>query len=135
MDDSTYACTYLGHQMERMFGQLADVASNPTSKETLLPQCLPVIEDGWTHTRLPGIPAPNVEVRFLIGCGAIPLPHHGCSGTTRWRRLLIVTVYNSSPRQGLTCDPSFGLGVHKPDSVKLVHPGMRALSIRPNTLI
>jgi hypothetical protein len=78
MGDDNHARMHLRYQVERMCGHLADVASNPTSNETFLPQGPPVLEDGWENAWSPDIPAPihypevTVEARYLFGCGVIP---------------------------------------------------------------
>ena len=81
MDDVTHARIYLGHQpeMKRMRGHLADIASNPMSNETHLPQGPPpVLESGWANAWPPDTSAPihylpvNREVRYLFGRSAVP---------------------------------------------------------------
>jgi hypothetical protein len=105
MDDGTYACVYLCHQLERMSDRLSDVVSNPMSDESLFPLTLPILEDDWAIAQLPDTPAlihyprANVEVSFLIGCGAVSFPEHGCPGTTRGWRLFVITVYFSGHRR------------------------------------
>lgn len=58
MDDDTYACMYLYYQMERMPDDLADIASNSTSEETLTYKRPLFQEDEWPYARLLEIPAP-----------------------------------------------------------------------------
>lgn len=71
MDDGVYAYMHLCHQMERIPSQVANIASNLTSNETLLQGPL-VQENEWAKDRPLDIPAPihysqdSVEVCYLI---------------------------------------------------------------------
>lgn len=75
MDDVTHARMHFGHQIERMYGHIADIGPNPSSNEALLPQS-PVV-DGWENVSPLDISVPiryhrvNIEARYLFGCGAI----------------------------------------------------------------
>lgn len=71
MGDDPYACMHLYYQIARMPGHLADIASNPTSKENILKRPL-VQEDECAYARLLDIPAPihcleeGLEACYLI---------------------------------------------------------------------